>query len=65
MTNITDKGSDSPTQPLSQIGEKKPKSVMVWVAIFRKGKTPLMFVEQGVKIDRYDYMDMLRKHLLP
>jgi hypothetical protein len=44
---------------------KKPKSVMVWAAIISKGKTPLVFVEQGVKIDRYVYMEMLEDHLIP
>jgi inhibitor of nuclear factor kappa-B kinase subunit alpha len=38
---------------------------MVWAAISSKGKTPLVFIDQGVKINREVYMDMLREHLLP
>uniref|UniRef100_A0A914D0C7 DDE-1 domain-containing protein n=1 Tax=Acrobeloides nanus TaxID=290746 RepID=A0A914D0C7_9BILA len=37
---------------------QKPKSVMVWAAISRKGKSRLVF-EEEVKIDRVVYMDML------
>jgi hypothetical protein len=42
---------------------QKPASLMVWAAISARGKTSLVFVEQGVKIDRHVYMDMLRRHL--
>ena len=38
---------------------------MVWVAITNIGKTPLVFVKQGVKIDQYVYMEMLEDHLIP
>ncbi len=44
---------------------QKPESVMVWGAISARGKTPLVFVDPGVKIDRHVYMDMLNAHLLP
>jgi transposase len=44
---------------------QKPGSVMVWGAIHAAGKTPLVFVEAGVKIDKRVYMDMLREHFFP
>jgi hypothetical protein len=44
---------------------QKADSVMVWAAISSKGKTPLVFIEQGVKINGEVYRDMLREHLLP
>ena len=43
---------------------QKAKSVMVWAAISRRGKTPLVFVDQGIKINRNVYMNMVRDHLL-
>uniref|UniRef100_A0A914EJI9 Tc1-like transposase DDE domain-containing protein n=1 Tax=Acrobeloides nanus TaxID=290746 RepID=A0A914EJI9_9BILA len=44
---------------------QKAESVMVWAAISARGKTPLVFVVQKTKIDRYVYMDMLNNHLFP
>ena len=44
---------------------QKAKSVMVWAAISARGKTPLVFVDQGTKIDRRVYMEMLESHLIP
>uniref|UniRef100_A0A914EB77 Tc1-like transposase DDE domain-containing protein n=1 Tax=Acrobeloides nanus TaxID=290746 RepID=A0A914EB77_9BILA len=44
---------------------QKHKSVIVWAAVSSRGKSPLVFVEEGVKIDRYVYIAMLREHLLP
>lgn len=38
---------------------------MVWGAIHAKAKTPLVFVEEGVKIDRWVYMNMLNEHFFP
>uniref|UniRef100_A0A914DYQ0 Uncharacterized protein n=1 Tax=Acrobeloides nanus TaxID=290746 RepID=A0A914DYQ0_9BILA len=32
---------------------QKAESVMVWVAISARGKTPLVFVDQGTRIDRH------------
>lgn len=43
-----------------------PKSVMVWAGISKTGKTPLVFVEQGVKINAQIYQEeILRKIVLP
>lgn len=40
--------------------------VMVWGAVSRKGKLPLLFIEKGVKIDTDYYIEnVLKNHLLP
>uniref|UniRef100_A0A914D0X7 Uncharacterized protein n=1 Tax=Acrobeloides nanus TaxID=290746 RepID=A0A914D0X7_9BILA len=44
---------------------QKTESMMVWASISARGKTPLVFVDQKTKIDRYVYMDLLRKNLFP
>lgn len=42
------------------------KSVMVWAGITSSGKTPLVFVDQGVKINAAVYQEeILRKVVLP
>jgi len=45
---------------------QKPASVMVWAAISDRGKSPLVFVPQGVKINKERYIeDILEGALLP
>ena len=45
---------------------QKPASVMVWAAVSERGKTPLVFVPQGVKINKERYIeDILEGALLP
>ncbi|XP_076058393.1 uncharacterized protein LOC143035330 [Oratosquilla oratoria] len=45
---------------------QNPQSVMVWGGICASGKTPLVFVEQGVKIDKDVYRrDILEAVVLP
>jgi hypothetical protein len=39
--------------------------VIIWAAITITGKTPLVFVEKRVKINRWNYIEMLEEHLLP
>ena len=40
-------------------------SVMVWGAICKRGKLPLIFIEKGVKINQQYYLDnVLKSHLL-
>jgi transposase len=36
-----------------------PSSVMVWAGITSNGKTPLVFVDQGVKINKENYRDQI------
>jgi inhibitor of nuclear factor kappa-B kinase subunit alpha len=40
-------------------------SVMVWAGITRNGKTPLIFVEKGVKINQVVYKEMIEEKMLP
>ena len=45
---------------------QKPASVMVWAAISERGKTPLVFVPQGIKINKERYIeDILEGALIP
>ena len=44
---------------------RKPKSVIVWVGIIFDGKAPLIFIEDGVKINQIVYRTMLQNKLLP
>ena len=44
---------------------QKPKSVMVWSGITHVGKTPLVFIDEGVKINQDIYQTMLENELLP
>ncbi len=45
---------------------QKPKSVMVWGGVTAKGKLPLVFVENGVKINANNYVeDILKPVVLP
>ena len=45
---------------------QKPASVMVWAAVSERGKTPLVFVPQGIKINKERYIeDILKGALLP
>ena len=42
-----------------------PKSIMVFAGICYDGKTPLIFVPQGVKVNVTNYLDLLKTHVLP
>ena len=42
-----------------------PQSVMVFAGITSNGKTPLIFVPQGVKVNSANYLDLLRTEVLP
>jgi inhibitor of nuclear factor kappa-B kinase subunit alpha len=45
---------------------QNPQSVMVWAGICASGKTPLVFVDQGVKINQEVYCrDILERTVLP
>ncbi|VDP09769.1 unnamed protein product [Heligmosomoides polygyrus] len=44
----------------------QPAPVMVWAGVSATGRTPLVFVEKGVKIHAKSYLeDILKKHLIP
>ena len=42
-----------------------PKSLMVWAGVTFDGKTPLVFIEKGVKINQTAYQKTLHDKLLP
>lgn len=42
-----------------------PKSVMVFAGITYDGKTPLMFVPEGIKVNGENYLDILQQELQP
>lgn len=55
-------------EPEKKIVQKKQgeKSVMVWAGIHRNGKTPLIFLEKGVKVNQKVYQEkVLEDVLLP
>ena len=45
---------------------QKPVSVMVWGGVTATGlKTPLVFIDEGVKINKDTYLKLLKENLLP
>jgi transposase len=57
---------EPPSPQMRIVGRsQKPKSVMVWAGITYDGKTPLFFIEDGLKIDKMVYQAMLREKVLP
>ncbi|QQP35438.1 Putative DD37D maT transposase, partial [Caligus rogercresseyi] len=45
---------------------QKPPSVMVWVRVTSDGKkAPIIFVEEGVKIDQAVYLHLLSEEVVP
>ena len=55
-----------PVERSSSFRRQKPASVMVWAGTTSKGlKTPLIFIEEGVKINQTVYRRMLEEKVLP
>ena len=55
-----------PVEHRSSFRRQKPTSVMVWAGTTSKGlKTPLIFIEEGVKINQTVYRRMLEEKVLP
>ena len=55
-----------PVERRSSFRRQKPASVMVWAGVTSKGlKTPLIFIEEGVKINQTVYRRMLEEKVLP
>ena len=45
---------------------KKPASVMAWAGVTSTGeKTPLIFIEEGVKINQHANLNMWKEQLVP
>uniref|UniRef100_A0A914CVH4 Tc1-like transposase DDE domain-containing protein n=1 Tax=Acrobeloides nanus TaxID=290746 RepID=A0A914CVH4_9BILA len=38
---------------------------MVWGCITHRGRGPLVFIEEGIKINQSNYVEMLQEHLIP
>ena len=56
---------EAPSQEQVIARTQKPKSVMVWAGITYDGKTPLIFIKEGVKVDQVVYQTMLQDKVLP
>ena len=57
---------DIPVELRTAFRRQKPPSVMVWAGVTSDGrKTPLIFIEEGVKIDQAVYLELLSKKVLP
>ena len=41
---------------------QKPKSVMVWAGVTHNGKTPLVFIEEGAKVNQNVYRQKILEH---
>lgn len=55
-----------PIETKSIFKRQKPASVMVWAGISERGRSPLIFVPEGVKINSQVYLDtILKEGLLP
>jgi hypothetical protein len=55
-----------PIEQRAMFRRQKPQSVMVWAGVLSDGKkTPLIFVPEGVKINKEVYLAMLQDKVLP
>eukprot|EP00096_Caligus_rogercresseyi_P014161 TRINITY_DN6689_c0_g1_i1.p1 TRINITY_DN6689_c0_g1~~TRINITY_DN6689_c0_g1_i1.p1 ORF type:complete len:191 (+),score=10.84 TRINITY_DN6689_c0_g1_i1:125-697(+) len=58
--------ADIPVKVRGVFRHQKPKSVMVWAGVMSDGKkSPLIFVPEGVKINKEVYLSMLNDQVLP
>ena len=56
---------DIPYEKLGVPRSQSAQSVMVWGAVTKRGKLPLLFIEKGVKINKDYYLqNVLKNHLL-
>ena len=58
------KGSGKSPDRFPVTREQHPASVMVWAGICSSGKTPLVFIDQGVKINALLYHEQVLKSVL-
>ncbi|XP_021694327.1 uncharacterized protein LOC110674340 [Aedes aegypti] len=49
---------------LTATRRQKPASVMVWARITRDGRTPLVFVSEGVKINQNTYRELVLQNVV-
>ena len=57
---------DIPEERRISFRRQKPASAMVWAGVTSCGqKTPLIFIEEGVKINQHVYLGLLRDQVVP
>ena len=57
---------DLPEGSRTHFCRQKPAGVMVWAAVASDGtKSPLLFIEEGVKVNSLVYLQMLKEKVLP
>ena len=57
---------DIPLNERLMFQRQKPASVMVWGGVTSTGeKTPLIFIEERVKVNQHVYLKMLKEKLVP
>ena len=55
-----------PVEQRTSFQQQKPSSIMVWAGVTSCGqKTPLIFIDQGVKINQHVYLEMIKNKVLP
>eukprot|EP00096_Caligus_rogercresseyi_P011139 TRINITY_DN4292_c0_g1_i1.p1 TRINITY_DN4292_c0_g1~~TRINITY_DN4292_c0_g1_i1.p1 ORF type:complete len:180 (-),score=16.23 TRINITY_DN4292_c0_g1_i1:127-666(-) len=63
---LSRKKEDIPVQLRTLFRRQKPPSVMVWAEVTSDGKkAPIIFVEEGVKIDQAVYLHLLSEEVVP
>uniref|UniRef100_A0A914CCY0 Transposase n=1 Tax=Acrobeloides nanus TaxID=290746 RepID=A0A914CCY0_9BILA len=66
LTSEKSRGESSGTRVAEKIRrEKWLRQVMVWAGVVHRVKTPLFFVEMGIKVNGDVYRDFLRTKVLP
>ena len=59
-------GSSSSVKGRIATRRQYPQSVMIWAAVTPSGRSPLVFVPSGLKLNSERYVsDILESHLLP
>lgn len=63
---LAKKKEDIPVELQTAFRRQKPPSVMVWAGVTTDGKkTPLIFIEEGVKVDQGVYLHLLSEEVVP
>ena len=58
--------SDIPLNDMLMFRRRKPASFMAWARVTSTGeKTPLIFIEERVKVNQHMYLDLLKNKLVP
>lgn len=57
------RGCEVPEQKVTRT--QAPAGVMVWAGITQNGKTPLIFIDEGVKVNQQVYKELLEKKVIP